>query len=116
MLAKSKSRGKAATPLRELGNHPDDGEPVQVFEGRYGPYVKHGKINATIPKDHDPTAITLEQALPWLAEKAAKKGVTKRGGKKKDRHQVDCGSKDNQEEIHEEGRPPRRKLDEEVFQ
>ncbi len=81
MLAKSKSRG-AATPLKELGKHPDDGEPVQVFEGRYGPYVKHGKINATIPKGTDPTTVTLENAITWLSEKAAKKGI-KKGRKKK---------------------------------
>jgi DNA topoisomerase-1 len=61
----------AATPLRELGEHPQEKGPVQVFEGRYGPYVKHGKVNATIPKDKDPTAITLEEAVELLAARAA---------------------------------------------
>lgn len=62
----------AATPLRELGSHPDDGAPVQVFSGRYGPYVKHGKINATIPKNLTPESVTLEQAAELLAARADK--------------------------------------------
>ncbi|NOX56965.1 MAG: type I DNA topoisomerase [Planctomycetes bacterium] len=61
------------TPVRELGPHPEDGQPVAIYDGRYGPYVKHGKINATIPKDRDIDQVTLEDAVAWLAEKAAKK-------------------------------------------
>ena len=72
--------GAAAKPLRELGAHPNDGDPVNVFEGRYGPYVKHGKINATLPKDVAPDAVTLDQAVELIAAKAAKGG---KGGKKK---------------------------------
>ena len=63
----------ARTPIRDLGKHPEDGEPVAIFEGRYGPYVKHKKTNATIPKDHDIEQVTIEEAVSWLAEKAAKK-------------------------------------------
>jgi DNA topoisomerase-1 len=71
-------RGRAAAKsLRDLGEHPDGG-PVQVFEGRYGPYVKWGKVNATLPKETPPEAITLEAALDLIAAKAAKPG-----GKKK---------------------------------
>lgn len=70
MLAKSKTRG-AATPLKELGQNPE-GESVAVYEGRYGPYVKCGKVNANIPKDRDPTGITLEEAIGWIAERAAR--------------------------------------------
>ena len=78
----NKVLGRAARePLRELGKHPDDGRTISVFEGRYGPYVKHGKINATIPKDHDIGQITLEQALEWIAAKAGKK-TSRRTGKK----------------------------------
>ncbi|MBX3440093.1 MAG: DNA topoisomerase I, partial [Planctomycetaceae bacterium] len=69
MLAKSKSRGKAE-PLKVLGEHPDDGKPVEIYEGRYGPYVKHGKTNATVPKETDLGSVTLSDALPWLAAKA----------------------------------------------
>ncbi len=63
------TRGSAAV-LRELGEHPEGG-PVQILSGRYGPYVKHDKINATIPKEITPEAVTLDQALTWLAAKAA---------------------------------------------
>ena len=76
MLAKSKSRGKAE-PLKVLGEHPEDGKPVEIYEGRYGPYVKHGKTNATIPQDTDPASVTLADALPWLEEKAAKSAKKK---------------------------------------
>jgi DNA topoisomerase-1 len=75
-------RGRtAAKALRELGNH-TDGEPIKVFEGRYGPYVKHGKTNATLPKDMAPDAVTLEQAIE-LIEAKAKKPTKKRATKKK---------------------------------
>ena len=65
-------RGQAAKPLRELGEHPDGG-PVNVMDGRYGPYVKWEKINATIPKDQDAQAITLEEALALVEAKAGAK-------------------------------------------
>ncbi len=57
------------TVLKELGAHPKDGEPVCVLDGRYGPYVNHGRTNATVPKETDPLSVTLEQALTMLAEK-----------------------------------------------
>ncbi|SDI67511.1 type I DNA topoisomerase [Lutimaribacter saemankumensis] len=73
-------RGRAAAKaLKELGDHPDEGGPVAVMDGRYGPYVKWAKINATLPKDTDPESVTMEQAMQLIAEKAAKKG----GGRKK---------------------------------
>jgi DNA topoisomerase-1 len=75
-------RGRAAAKsLRDLGEHPDGG-PVQVFEGRYGPYVKWGKVNATLPKDTTPEAMTLEAALELIAAKAAKGGKKKAAPKK----------------------------------
>ncbi len=70
--------GSGATVLKDLGPHPDDGQPVQVLDGRYGPYVKHGKVNATLPKDTSPQAITMAEALALVAAKAAK-GPAKRG-------------------------------------
>ena len=60
--------------MREVGVHPDDEKPIGVYAGRYGPYVKHGKINATIPKDRDPADLTLEEAIALIAERAAKSG------------------------------------------
>jgi DNA topoisomerase-1 len=58
-------------PIRTLGPHPADGEPVQLFAGRYGPYVKHGGINASLPKDVEAEAVTIDQAVALLAERAA---------------------------------------------
>ncbi len=74
--ARGPGRGAAAQPLKELGEHPDGGA-VQVMPGRYGPYVKWGKVNATLPKGTEPEDMTLDAALPLLAEKAAKSGKGK---------------------------------------
>lgn len=75
VLAQKATRGRAApaAPLAELGEHPEGG-PVQVLAGRYGPYVKWGKVNATLPRDLEPGAVTLERALELIAEKAGKSG------------------------------------------
>lgn len=62
---------KPLEPLRTLGAHPADGEPVTLWEGRYGPYVKHGDTNASLPKGVSLDGFTLEQALPLIAERAA---------------------------------------------
>jgi len=70
-------RGQAAA-LAELGNHPEDGKPIRVLSGRFGPYIKHGDTNANIPKGADPAALTLDEALALIAERVAKGG----GGKK----------------------------------
>ncbi|MFQ5970791.1 MAG: type I DNA topoisomerase [Alphaproteobacteria bacterium] len=75
---KGRSPRRAATPLRELGDHPDDGKPVSLYEGRYGPYVKHGRLNATIPKDRDPDDLTLDEALVLLAARAERKKAGRR--------------------------------------
>jgi DNA topoisomerase-1 len=70
--------------LRELGAHPDDGDPVALFEGQYGPYVKHGKTNASLPKAMSPETITLQQAVELLAQKKTRK-TPKRKPKKKEK-------------------------------
>src|SRR3546814_14774673 len=70
----------------DLGAHPEDGKVVSQGKGRFGPYVKHGKLYATIPGDIDPESVTLDQALDLLkvqAEKKAAQGGGKRSGGKK---------------------------------
>ncbi len=69
--------GATQKPLRELGPHPASQEPVAIMDGRYGAYVKSGKINATIPKGTDVAALTMEQAVALLAERQAKGGGKK---------------------------------------
>jgi DNA topoisomerase-1 len=75
-------RGRtAAVALKELGDHPDGGA-MTVRDGRFGPYVNWGKVNATLPKGKDPQAITVEEALVLIAERAAKDGGGKAKAKK----------------------------------
>lgn len=82
LLAAPKSgrgrRSASKQALRELGSHPDDDSPVNIYDGPYGPYIKHGKTNASIPEDKTVENISLKDALQLLAEKAG----TKKGGKK----------------------------------
>jgi DNA topoisomerase-1 len=75
--AASARRGGEPTSLKDLGAHPADGQPIKVLAGRYGPYVKHGATNATIPKGTDPAELTLEQAVALIAEREAKGGGKK---------------------------------------
>ncbi|WP_170456143.1 type I DNA topoisomerase [Ruegeria arenilitoris] len=76
-------RGRAAAkPLKDLGEHPDGGA-IQVLDGRYGPYVKWEKVNATLPKDIKPEDVTPEMAVELVKEKAAKKGTRKKAAPKK---------------------------------
>jgi DNA topoisomerase-1 len=86
---KSTRQRASAKVIRELGPHPTDGEPVNVYEGRYGPYVKHGATNASLPKGVSPDELGMDQALSLLAAKAVSgkakptKRKTTRGGAKK---------------------------------
>lgn len=72
-------RGRGSTPaaLKTLGDHPDGGA-ITVRDGRFGPYVNWGKVNATIPKAQAPDSVTMEEALVLIAERIAKTGT---GGK-----------------------------------
>ncbi|HEX6925342.1 MAG TPA: type I DNA topoisomerase [Longimicrobiaceae bacterium] len=81
LLAQPKGTRKGPTVIRELGPHPEDQEPVVVYEGRYGPYVKHGSVNASLPKGKSPQELTMEEAVELLRERAAK-GGGKRGSRR----------------------------------
>src|SRR5499427_7680565 len=76
--AKGPRKGRfGADPGRALGDHPDKGGPIVVKNGRYGPYVSHDGVNATLPTDLTPETVTLEQALPLLEARAARGGGKK---------------------------------------
>ena len=74
----SARRSRAPVALRVLGPHPRDKKPVELHAGRYGPYVKHGDMNATIPDRDKADSITLDEAVTLLAEKEAKQGTSGR--------------------------------------
>ncbi|WP_320201921.1 type I DNA topoisomerase [Agrobacterium sp. rho-13.3] len=76
----SPGRGRASTPaaLKSLGDHPDGGA-ITVRDGRFGPYVNWGKVNATIPKAQAPDTVTLDEALVLIAERIAKTGTGNNG-------------------------------------
>jgi len=87
LIAEKQSKGRggrgAATPGRTLGDHPTHGGPITVRPGRFGPYVNHGKVNATLPKSVDPEALTLEAAVALIdAKAAASPAKPARGGRK----------------------------------
>jgi DNA topoisomerase I len=70
-------------PILELGAHPSGEGRVEIYAGRYGPYVQHAKVRATIPKSIEPESLTMDEALGMLAEKAAKDEATGKSGAKK---------------------------------
>jgi DNA topoisomerase-1 len=70
-------------PLCSLGNHPTEDGQIEVYAGRYGPYVQHGKIRATLPKSVEPESLTLDEALELLNAKAAKEVPAKKASTKK---------------------------------
>ncbi len=72
LLAEPKKGRRRSRQLRDLGEHPEDGGTVAVYDGRYGPYVKHDGTNASLPKGADPEEVTLEEAVQLLAEKRAR--------------------------------------------
>jgi DNA topoisomerase-1 len=79
-VAKSAKGGRAsAAPIRVVGNHPTDNTEIGIFEGKYGRYVKHGDINATLPKGGNSDDLTLDEALALLAEKASRPPSAKPG-------------------------------------
>ena len=74
---KSRFQRNAPKVLKDLGAHPSEGGPVQVLEGRYGPYVTHNKNNATVPRGKDPASLTMDEAVALIAERIANGGGKK---------------------------------------
>jgi DNA topoisomerase-1 len=79
LAAERPGRQASSSVIKELGEHPADGKPVNVMKGRFGPYVTHNKVNATLPRSADPEAFTMAEAIPLLEAKAGqpKKGKTR---------------------------------------
>ena len=74
-LEKRRGGGRGTPEGRPLGEHPELGGPIVVRPGRYGPYVNHGKVNATLPRGSDPDKLTLEEAIALLAAKGPAKSA-----------------------------------------
>ncbi len=74
---KSRFQRSAPKVLKDLGEHPSEGGVVQVLEGRYGPYVTHNKVNATVPRAKDPASLTMDEAVALIAERIANGGGKK---------------------------------------
>ncbi len=75
----AQKRGK--TVLKVIGSHPESGAEIQLLDGRYGPYVTDGSVNASTPKGSDPLDTTVEQAVALLAEAAERKKTKKKSGR-----------------------------------
>jgi DNA topoisomerase I len=101
-------------PIAELGAHPDSGAPVRVLDGRFGPYVTDGAVNATVPRGTDPAELTLPEAVALLraraemapkAKKAAKK-ATKKTAKKAGKKAAKKPAKKAAKKAAASGEPP----------
>ena len=82
-IASRGGRGRQAKTLKDLGDHPESGGNISIMDGKYGPYVKWEKINATLPEGTEPDALTIAQAVDLIDAKAAQKGKRKTTRKKK---------------------------------
>ncbi|MEH1805244.1 MAG: type I DNA topoisomerase [Nostoc sp.] len=78
---RSSTNSKSKAALRELGTHPEDGETINIYDGPYGPYIKHGKTNVSIPEGQTVEDVTLATALNLLAAKASTGKSTRKTSK-----------------------------------
>jgi DNA topoisomerase-1 len=74
-------QGGSREPIAVLGKHPVSGAEIKVMAGRFGPYATDGSTNATLPRGSDPGAITLDEAVRLIDERAAKGPPAKKGRK-----------------------------------
>ena len=72
---------KGGGSAKSICDHPEDGKAVTLRSGRLGPYVQHGQIRATLPRDMEPDTVTLDAAVALIAAKAAKGGAPAKGKK-----------------------------------
>ncbi|MBW4616752.1 MAG: type I DNA topoisomerase [Desmonostoc vinosum HA7617-LM4] len=78
---RSSTNSKSKAALRELGTHPEDGTPVNIYDGPYGPYIKHGKTNVSVPEGQSVEDVTLSAALKLLEAKASSGKPTRKSTK-----------------------------------
>ena len=83
-----KGRRFGADPGKALGEHPDKGGPIVVKNGRYGPYVSHNGVNATLTGDKTPDTVTLDEAIVLLDARAAAMGNSPKGRRAAGRKQA----------------------------
>jgi len=109
IFAQPKRRGgRTKAPIGELGPHPETGAPVRVLDGRFGPYVTDGTINATVPRGVDPASIDLEQGVELLREREARGPVVKKTTKKSAKKAAKKGAKKSTKKSPSKGgaKPP----------
>ena len=109
LLSQPKKRGRA-TALKELGEHPDTGEVMAVFSGKYGPYIKCGQVNASLPDEIQPENTTSEQAVELLAAKMSKGKKKKKQVKKKATSARSGRKKVSSRQANSEGKSPKKVL------
>jgi DNA topoisomerase-1 len=81
LIAEAKPGRMSSSIIKDLGTHPEDGKPVRIMKGQYGPYIKYKSLNATIPEEKDPNELTMEDAL-ILIEKRKEYDKNKKKKKK----------------------------------
>ena len=83
LLARKKTVRRGGKVLKVVGPHPDTGSEIQLLEGRYGPYVTDGTVNASTPRGRDPMGTTVEEAVELLAAAAQRKKTRRPRGRRK---------------------------------
>ena len=81
LIAEAKPGRISSSIIKDLGTHPEDGKPVRIMKGQYGPYIKYKSLNSTIPEEKDPNELTMEEAL-ILIEKRKEYDKSKKKKKK----------------------------------
>ncbi len=81
LIAEAKPGRMSSSIIKDLGTHHEDGKPVRIMKGQYGPYIKYKSLNATIPEEKDPNELTMEEAL-ILIEKRKEYDKNKKKKKK----------------------------------
>src|SRR5699024_1111914 len=69
LLANKKKRPRKSNAIKELGNHPKTNKKIRVMNGRYGPYIKHGRKNISLPDNAEPEKFTMDDAVKLIEEK-----------------------------------------------